>query len=91
MASRKSIEILGIDEEELLKTYKLSSLKPSKWEEVDPSTKNPQDVRGLSTPNSTQPSKGEDDPLGMMRGPILRVLELNTAMLITVIYTNLNT
>ncbi|KAH9443518.1 hypothetical protein Pst134EA_032792 [Puccinia striiformis f. sp. tritici] len=57
MASRKSIEILGIDEEELLKTYKLSSLKPSKWEEVDPSTKNPQDVRGLSTPNSTQPSK----------------------------------
>ncbi|KAI7955299.1 hypothetical protein MJO28_005699 [Puccinia striiformis f. sp. tritici] len=71
MASGKSIEILGIDEEELLKTYKLSSLKPSKWEEVDPSTKNPQDVRGLSTPNSTKPSKGEDDPLGIMRGPIL--------------------
>ncbi|POW06303.1 hypothetical protein PSTT_09176 [Puccinia striiformis] len=42
-----------------------------KWEEVDPSTKNPQDVRGLSTPNSTKPSKGEDDPLGIMRGPIL--------------------
>ncbi|KAH9469277.1 hypothetical protein Pst134EA_009798 [Puccinia striiformis f. sp. tritici] len=72
MAKREiNNEILGIDEEELLKTYKLSSLKPSKWEEVDPSTKNPQDVRGLSTPNSTKPSKGEDDPLGIMRGPIL--------------------
>ncbi|OAV89384.1 hypothetical protein PTTG_03981 [Puccinia triticina 1-1 BBBD Race 1] len=70
MASGKSIEILGIDEEELLKTYRLSSLKPSKWEDIDPSTTS-QDVRGLSTPNSTKFSKGEDDPLGLLRGPIL--------------------
>ncbi|PLW26487.1 hypothetical protein PCANC_22933 [Puccinia coronata f. sp. avenae] len=70
MASGKSIEFLGIDEEEILKTYRLSSLKPSKWEDADPSTSS-QDVRGLSTPNSSKFSKGEDDPLGLLRGPIL--------------------
>ncbi|POW17792.1 hypothetical protein PSHT_06230 [Puccinia striiformis] len=79
MASGKSIEILGIDEEELLKTYKLSSLKPSKWEEVDPSTKNPQDVRGLSTPNSTSLPREKMIHSEYERA-ILRVLELNAAM-----------
>ncbi|KAG0140924.1 hypothetical protein CROQUDRAFT_52505 [Cronartium quercuum f. sp. fusiforme G11] len=70
MSSGKSIETLGIEPEELLKTYRLSTLKPSKWEDVDPLDT----ATGHSTTGGSalgRGSKGEEDPLGLLRGPIL--------------------
>lgn len=71
MSSSKAIEALGIDAEEIMKTYRLSTLKPSKWEDIDPLDK----ATGRhSTTGSTalgRGAKGEEDPLGLLQGPIL--------------------
>lgn len=69
MASGKSIEFLGIDEGELLKTYRISTLKPTIWEDIDPSAAAA--AQDLKTSNDSNSSNAEDDPLGLLRGPIL--------------------
>lgn len=74
MASGKSIEFLGIDEGELLKTYRISTLKPTIWEDIDPSAAAA--AQDLKTSNDSNSSNAEDDPLGLLRGPILSVIFL---------------
>jgi len=69
MASGKSIEFLGIDERELLKTYRISTLKPTQWEDIDPSAAAA--AQDLRTSNASNSSNAEEDPLGLLRGPIL--------------------
>ncbi|MBW0481318.1 hypothetical protein O181_021033 [Austropuccinia psidii MF-1] len=68
MASGKSIQTLGIDAEELLKTYRLSSLKPTQWQDTDLSASGGGDP---ATSSSIRSGRGEEDPLGLLNGPIL--------------------
>lgn len=76
MSSGRSIETLGIEPDELLKTYRLSSLKPSKWEDVDPLDTATGSAGGGGSLG--RGSKGEEDPLGLIRGAILADVSSDT-------------
>ncbi|CAH7672211.1 exocyst complex component Sec5-domain-containing protein [Phakopsora pachyrhizi] len=69
MASGKSIEILEIDEEALLRTYRISNLKPTRWQDVNPLETG--HGLGPSSSSALRSARTEEDPLGLIRGPIL--------------------
>ncbi|KAH7105187.1 exocyst complex component Sec5-domain-containing protein [Auriculariales sp. MPI-PUGE-AT-0066] len=64
---------LTLDEATLLKTYRISSLAPSRWEDID------HDAGGsVAGALSNEQREGENDPLGLLRGIDVEGMDLET-------------
>lgn len=74
-----------IDEATLLKAYKISSLTPSKWEEVDHDFEESV-ASSLLSPSATGEREREGDPLGL--GPAKSVKDVDMEMKASVLITS---
>ncbi|KAI0765335.1 exocyst complex component Sec5-domain-containing protein [Fomes fomentarius] len=72
-----------IDEDELLKAYKLSSISATRWEEVDQETDN-------VAPGMTGPSETDIDPLGLGATVDLKSLDSETKAVVLITSKSFN-